>query len=87
MAKGYRKHLAVDWPGAFQELQLLGLEADPAYQQQVLQSGAAPKRRKAPKETPWAPEIERDQDENFAFIAGYTSWGFPTGSPGKRWTP
>ena len=76
VVKGYRKHFAVDWSCAFQELQLLGLEIDPAYQQQVLQSVAANKRRKAQKETPWASEIESDQDENFAYIAGYTSGGF-----------
>ena len=36
VARAYRKRFGVDWPCAFKELQMLGVEFDPAYVEQVL---------------------------------------------------
>lgn len=81
--KAYRNHFGVSWQCAFIELEMLGIEIDPEYKQQVLQTVAAQaeakKRKKAEREATLAEEIGLYQDEHFAFIAGYTSWGFPYG--------
>lgn len=73
VVKAYRKHFGVNWQCAFTELEMLGVEIDPEYKHQVLQSVAAQAEAKL------AEEIGIYQDERFAFIAGYTSWGFPYG--------
>jgi len=80
IAAGYRKHFGVDWLCAFKELETLGVKIDPGYKQRIIKSVAgqieARKRRKAQQT-----ELLRllDQDESFAYIAGYTEAGFAYG--------
>src|SRR6266852_2387561 len=87
IAAGYRKHFAVDWVRAFRELEILGVKIDAAYKGQILKSVeghiAARQRRKSRQvETP---ESSLDQDENFAYIAGYTEAGFAYGITWEEW--
>jgi len=87
IAVGYRKHFAVDWVCAFRELEILGVKIDAAYKGQILKSVegdiAARQRRKSKQvETP---ESSLDQDENFAYIAGYTEAGFAYGITWEEW--
>jgi hypothetical protein len=87
IAAGYRKHFAVDWVCAFRELEILGVKIDAAYKGQILKSVeghiAARQRRKSRQvETP---ESSLDQDENFAYIAGYTEAGFAYGITWEDW--
>lgn len=81
IVQGYRKHFGVDFICAFIELETLGVEIDPGYKEKALQAvkaRAEARRLKAAEE-----EIFWDfQDEEFACIIGYTSWGFPYGT---RW--
>ncbi len=82
LVRGYRKWFGVDFICAMTELEMLGYEIDPKYKGQILKQEEA--RRKAAIErnqrkeerfndkVPW-------QDENFYFIAGYTSGGVPYG--------
>jgi hypothetical protein len=56
---------------------------DPGYKEQVLKSAQAEaeakKRRRMEKSAALERTLFPDQDEHFAYIAGYTSWGFPYG--------
>lgn len=81
IAAGYRRHFAVDWPCAFRELEMLDVKIDSAYKNQILKSVeghiAARQRKKAKRgETH---ELSLDQDETFAYIAGFTEAGFAFG--------
>jgi hypothetical protein len=87
IAAGYRRHFAVDWVCAFRELEMLGVKIDSAYKDQILKSveghNAARERRKArQKETE---ESSFDQDETFAYVAGYTEAGFAYGVTWEEW--
>ncbi len=81
--RGYRKHYGVDLLCAVKELQILGVKLDPVYVNRLKsedllrheQRQAAKERKK--RELPG--EIYKDSDATFAFIVGYTSWGFPYG--------
>lgn len=84
IASGYRKHFGLDWPCAFEELEMLGIKLNPEYVRNVLKSVeariAARQRKKAQLEE--SSESEQgliEQDENFSYIAGYTPGGFPYG--------
>ncbi len=77
---GYRKHFGVDWKTAFVELEMLGVEISPEYKDRVLRSVEAQVAAHQEKaEQKKANPTDEFQDENIAFIAGYTSWGFPYG--------
>jgi hypothetical protein len=83
LVRGYRKRFAVDFPTAINELRLLGIKIDPAYEKNLNASLAGERKAKAAK---LEQQLERDelarasyQDSNFAFIVGYTSMGFPYG--------
>jgi hypothetical protein len=87
IAAGYRRHFAVDWVCAFRELEMLGVKIDSAYKDQILKSveghNVARERRKArQKETE---ESSFDQDETFAYVAGYTEAGFAYGVTWEEW--
>jgi hypothetical protein len=78
---GYCKHFAVDFLCAVKELRFIGATIDEEYIARVLQareqSTISRLKKKAKQE-----EIEAlcsDSDDNFFFIAGYTSWEFPYG--------
>ena len=84
--QAYRKRYSVDWLCAIKELKMLGVEIDPGYvrqlEQTVEEQFKANRKRKLEKQR--ADELEwenkyPDSDENFYFIAGYTSGGMPYG--------
>ena len=68
---------------------MLGIAIDSEYKERVLQSEearlAAKRRKKAEREAELREELGFDQDENFAFIVGYTSGGFPYGLTWEEW--
>ncbi len=84
---GYRRHFGVDWVCAFTELAILGVKIDPAYKQRLLKSVegdlVARQRRKAQHEGSY--EEPPEQDEYFAYIAGYTAAGFAYGVTWEEW--
>ncbi|MBN1121815.1 MAG: DUF2695 domain-containing protein [Anaerolineae bacterium] len=88
IAKGYRKRYRVDWPTAFRELEMLGVEFDPAYKEQVLSTIERQRelRRQKKQERTLEPFEGIDQDDHFAYIVGYTSGGAPYGLTWEEWT-
>lgn len=69
IVKAYRKRFGVDKECAMRELCLLGVlsrEKQKAYEEQL-------------KKKTVVEELDPFQDENFSFIAGYTSGGAPYG--------
>jgi hypothetical protein len=82
----YRKYFGVDWLSAFKELEILGVSIPAQYRESIIKSlvstAAAKKQKKAEKLLP--PE-NLDQDDNFAFIAGYTNGGAPYGITWDEW--
>lgn len=88
VAVAYRKRYGVDWDCTFKELEMLGVELDPEYVKSVLQTvegqAEAQRRKKAQREE----DLEAgliEQDENFAFIVGYTPGGAPYGITWEEW--
>ena len=86
IAKAYRKHFGVDWATAFRELELLGVQVSADYKETVIKSvtgqAEARKRMKAEK---LAALDGIEQDETFAYIAGYTCGGAPYGITWAEW--
>lgn len=84
IVEGYRNHFGVDWMCAFAELEMLGIEIDPDYKEKVkttLENDSFAKKKKKMKKQEEA-ELYNDfidQDDDFAYIVGYTSGGFPYG--------
>ena len=80
----YRKHYRVDALCAVRELLLLGVELDPQLVERVEEEAKSPQKRRAEARArePLDPRGEYgvDWDETFAFIAGFTSGGFPYGT-------
>ena len=78
---GYAKWFGVDKFCAISELKTLGVEISEEREKQIKESVRAnieqKQRRKAKKEMEANSFIE--SDENFAFIVGYTSGGYPYG--------
>lgn len=78
---GYAKWFGVDKLCAMRELKIVGVEISEDREKQIKESVKAnieqKQRRKAKKEMDEDTFIE--SDENFAFIVGYTSGGFPYG--------
>jgi len=89
VVKGYRKRYGVDWATAFKEQEMLGVKVDPGYKGRVLRSvreqAEARKRKRLEKAAELESALDEFQDEDFAFIAGYTSWGFPYGLTWEEW--
>lgn len=83
IVRSYAKHYGVDKLCAIFELRLLGIEISEEYENQIrLVIEAIVKQRqfrKDKKEQESNSFSESDSDENFAFIAGYTSGGAPYG--------
>ena len=83
VVKAYSKRYAVDKLCAVKELRMLGIPITEEYENQIKRSmenlAKALKRRKELKEKELSSEKEPSIDETFAFIAGYTSCGFPYG--------
>ena len=87
--RGYRKRYGVDWPTALRELEMLGVEVDPAYREQVLRTVQEQAKARQRRQLEKAAEIESvlqiEQDEHFAFIVGYTPDGAPYGITWEQW--
>ncbi|MBU0495136.1 MAG: hypothetical protein KKA73_26480 [Chloroflexi bacterium] len=83
VAQAYRRRYGVDWPTAFKELELLGIELDSGYQELVRESvrgqTEASKRRRREQAAQTEELLAGYQGANFAYLAGYTNWGFPYG--------
>ena len=87
IVRGYAKWYGVDLICAIIELRMLGVKVDEEYEQNVRLSieGNAEARRKKRLARKAAHEKARrdarysDMDGTFAYIAGYTSAGFPYG--------
>lgn len=87
IAAGYRKHFALDWSCAFRELEMLGVRIDAAYKDQILKSveGHIAARRRRKSRRGETNEYCFEQDETFAYIAGYTEAGFAYGITWEEW--
>lgn len=85
IVRDYRRYFGVDWPTAFKELEILGVSISADYKAVVLKTLAD---IEAVGEQKIAEKLERenpDQNEIFAFIAGYTSNGVPYGITWDEW--
>lgn len=74
----YRKKFKVDVMSAIKDLQILGVKLDEDTINSIKKSEEKRIKRKQMKKQ----ELEDhlfESDEDFAFIAGYTNWGFPYG--------
>ncbi len=90
IVKGYSNWYGVDLVCAIQELRLLGGSVSLEYEAQVRKSiECATLARKRRREKMLAPDesILSDLEAQFAFVAGYTPWGFPYGIPHGASTP
>jgi len=81
VVRGYARWFGVDLICAARELQMLGVALDPGYIERLHASARArcTRRAKLTQEEPLDDLIESDDD--FSFIAGYTSAGIPYGVP------
>lgn len=81
--KGYCNKYAVDKLCAIKELRLLGVEITEKYEAEIIRSienlRKQRQRSKEKKEQELNCTLGIDCDENFAFIVGHTSGGFPYG--------
>ncbi len=84
---GYAKWFGVDKISAIAELTAIGVMIPDDLKNQIIDSinsrTEETKRRKEKAKIMEKPPI--DSDENFAFIAGYTSGGFPYGITHHEW--
>ena len=85
VARDYRKYYGVDWSTAFKELEILGIEISADYKETVLKTLASLAIAKEQKKAEKLALQNPDQDENFAYIAGYTSGGAPYGITWDEW--
>lgn len=81
IVKGYKKHFAVDQICAFNELEILGVHIEKDYKENVIKGIQANAERKRKLKQEKLSQIENDEfsNEEFQYIAGYTSGGFPYG--------
>ena len=85
VARAYRKYFRVDWATAFRELEMLGIQFPTDYKEAVLKNLASLAETRKQKKAEKLVLIDPDQDENFAFIAGYTPGGAPFGITWDEW--
>ena len=81
LVKGYSKWFGVDLLSAITELRLIGVPISKEYENEVIKSLNANKEKKMNNKTfkNFDDEIYTDLENEFEFIAGYTSNGFPYG--------
>ncbi|MFD0711935.1 hypothetical protein [Paenibacillus sp. GCM10027626] len=84
--RGYRKHYGVDTGTAIAELRMLGVPlSDEVVQTARASAEALVKDKQARKEKRLLRlqneerMVDTESDETYAYIAGYTGWGFPFG--------
>lgn len=79
IVKGYSKKYSVNKLCAIKELRMIGVEISEEYENQLKQSIEALKNQRQQRKDKKEQELKLlsavDCDENFAFIAGYTSGG------------
>lgn len=83
IVRGYGRHFAVDLLCAVKELEILGNQFKPEYKEQLKRDQENRiKQKQARKVAKQEKEITMpfDQDEQFFYIAGYTSGGAPYGT-------
>lgn len=86
IVRDYRKYYGVDFLTTFKELELLGVKISSEYREAVLKSvDSALEKRHQKKLTRQSELFEEYQDENFAYIIGYTSGGAPYGLTWDEW--
>lgn len=81
LVRGYARWYGVDLLCAAKELQLLGVKLDPVYLERLRITVENRRRRRSSQAKQ---PIEHDlfeTDGHFSYIAGYTSGGFPFGTP------
>lgn len=80
IVRAYSKRFGVDLPTAINDLRLVGIVISEQYEQAVKQSIAAlAARKQSKKDTAGRQPLADYSNDEFAFIAGFTSWGFPYG--------
>ena len=85
MLKRYRKYFNVDWECAIAELRELGIEFEEVYLailRDTISREFCDEKKHAPisrAEFDRDHGIEPESDGTFAYIAGYTGWGYPYG--------
>lgn len=81
LVRGYCRHFGVDPLCAVAELRQLGVQIDPDLEEQLRRSVACEAASRGSRDQKEAEDVEDlwDSDDTFAYIAGYTSWGFPYG--------
>jgi len=89
IVRGYRKRYGVDWLCAVYELQMLGVELDPAYvahlQTTMVQQRLERQHRKQQRKAERLQEMTVESDEAYAYIIGYTSGGVSYGVTWEEW--
>jgi len=87
VAAGYRKHFGIDWVCAFKELEMVGVKIDEEYKNKLLKSlaGGVAARRRRELRRKEALDGFLDQDQTFAYIAGYTEAGCAYGVTWEEW--
>jgi hypothetical protein len=87
LVRGYMGRYGVDFTCALKELELLGAPVDAGYvaRRQAAMEGEAAAKRKREALAGLAASMEADCDDRFAFIAGWTSGGFPYGITWEEW--
>lgn len=86
IVRGYRKHFGISLVCAALELQMLGYEISPDYFKQLKIDEANRQKRSEEKKRLKEMQERYDSDSNdeFYYIAGYTSSGFPYGLTWKE---
>ena len=80
LVRGYAKWFGVNLWCAVLELRMLGVEVDPGYADEIWASQNKPKTAKSPTEE-LSEGYGTEWDEDFSYIAGFTSGGAPFGTP------
>ena len=89
LVKGYSNYFAVDKLCAVKELEMLGHTFSDKYKQKlkddVIRKQKETERRKEDRKRELEMDLCEENDETFAFIAGYTSGGAPYGITWEEW--
>ena len=83
IVRSYKKHFGVDQICAMTELKMLGVDLDQGYveratEAEMIRRAKTAKKKEERKEQEWIAK-HADQNDQFFYIAGYTSGGAPYG--------
>ena len=84
IVKAYKKHFGVDQLCAMTELKMLGVDLDPDYVErattaEMIRRAKITEKKEEQKEQEWLAK-HAHQNDQFYYIAGYTSGGAPYGA-------